>query len=51
MSWQCKEGHEWESCYNSMLKQNSWCKICSSKQNGINQRLTLDECQQIADER
>ena len=51
MLWQCKEGHEWKASYGSIKNSKTWCKICSSKQNGINQRLTLDECQQTAKER
>jgi len=46
LTWQCKEGHEWEAVPNN-IKQGTWCPVCT-----INaQRDTIEEMQKIAEER
>lgn len=29
--WQCKEGHQWKACWNSIKNGHTWCPICSAK--------------------
>jgi predicted lipoprotein with Yx(FWY)xxD motif len=29
-TWQCKEGHQWKTCYNS-IQQGRWCPFCAHK--------------------
>jgi len=37
LKWQCKEGHEWESNYDTVVgTRRRWCPICSQ---GINERI------------
>lgn len=39
----CSEGHEWETCFDT-IKQGSWCGICGGSKSNI------EECQKLADE-
>ena len=45
MKWKCKEGHQWKTIF-SIIKRGSWCPKCTGTQ-----RLTLEECQNVAKER
>lgn len=27
--WQCKMGHKWNACWNSIKNNNSWCLVCN----------------------
>ena len=29
LEWECSEGHQWSSCFQSMKQHNCWCRICS----------------------
>jgi len=44
--WECEKNHKWEAKYCSVNNGNSWCPECSGKQ-----KLTLENCQMIAEER
>ena len=45
LTWQCKEGHQWET-NPALIKQGHWCPACVSKQKG-----TIGEMQKIAQKR
>ncbi len=44
LSWQCKEGHQWEAPYSRILK--SWCPKCAG-----NAKLSIKDAQRIAQEK
>jgi hypothetical protein len=46
MKWQCKEGHTWETTFNKIKNEKTWCPSCAGKL-----KLTLKEMQAIAKER
>ena len=49
MKWKCKEGHEWDTCFNAVNIGGTWCKICAYKV--LNRGLccmTLQQCQEFA---
>jgi len=45
LSWQCREGHQWEATPNR-VQQGSWCAVCAGLKKG-----TIEEMQEIARER
>jgi hypothetical protein len=46
MRWQCSQKHEWVATFHNIKTHHHWCPTC-----GKSQRLTLDECQQVAQQR
>jgi|GEM_PF-631599 len=44
LNFRCREGHEWSVTPNSMKKNKTWCKVCSS----ISQRTSIEVYKQIA---
>lgn len=42
--WQCKRGHEWESNYETVIRQSKWCGLCE----GRIQRVTLLRAKELA---
>jgi hypothetical protein len=47
LEWQCECGNTWNAILNS-IRQGSWCRICSHKKVGFNNRLSLQDCQSHA---
>ena len=45
LTWQCKEGHQWQANPNN-IKKGTWCPACACQTKG-----TIDEMQEIAAER
>lgn len=45
LTWQCKEGHQWEAIPNS-VKQGHWCPFCAGVRKGA-----IEEMQEIARDR
>jgi queuine/archaeosine tRNA-ribosyltransferase len=45
LTWQCREGHQWEALPNN-VKRGSWCPVCVTMRNG-----TIDEMKRIAEAR
>jgi hypothetical protein len=43
MQWKCKEGHTWFAKFGNVKNGGSWCHTCSG-----NEKLTLEECQELA---
>jgi len=50
LKWRCKEGHIWDAPADS-IKSGHWCPVCGIKKRSDAQRGTLEEIQQIAEER
>ena len=49
LRWRCKDGHEWDSAPQSMLKHNgSWCPICGRTNAGLNRRTSVEEWRELA---
>jgi hypothetical protein len=48
LTWKCKENHEWEANYNSVVINNTWCKICAYKILNKNMCLSIEECKEFA---
>ncbi|MFJ8103913.1 hypothetical protein [Lysinibacillus sp. NPDC096212] len=48
--WQCSEGHTWKSSPYS-IKNGAWCIKCANKKNADKRRATIEDMQEIADER
>ena len=51
MKWQCKEGHEWKSTYGNIKNQNHWCPTCYDERRGETLKLSIEDCQKLAEER
>jgi hypothetical protein len=50
LRWRCAKGHEWDAAPD-MVKQGTWCEICSKKESGKKRRLKIEEMHSIAKER
>ena len=48
--WQCAEGHTWKATPNS-IRRGSWCKKCSTEIMAEQQRLSINDMQEIAEKR
>jgi hypothetical protein len=46
LTWECSDGHNWQAQATSVLKQGTWCPICSG-----NTKLTLKQMQELAKDR
>jgi hypothetical protein len=51
LTWQCAQGHKWDSSPDSVKNQESWCPQCGYKKMGKGRQLSIIEMQQIAKER
>ena len=52
MRWRCSEGHEWEAKGKSIIRNKSWCPICSIKIVGnAVRKWSLDKINSVAVER
>ena len=50
LRWRCEEGHEWEA-KPSNVKSGTWCRRCSYTKIGDIRRSTIEDMQDIAEER
>jgi hypothetical protein len=50
LRWRCAKGREWDAAPD-MVKQGTWCKICSKKESGEKRRLKIEEMHYVAKER
>ncbi len=50
MKWQCKEGHKWETTYDT-VKQGAWCLICRRAESGKRRQIGLQPFKKIAKEK
>lgn len=47
LRWRCTKEHEWDAAPD-MVKQGTWCEICSKKESGKKRRLKIEEMHSIA---
>jgi len=47
LRWRCAKGHEWDAAPEA-VKRGTWCEICVKQENGIKQRLTIEDMHSIA---
>ena len=51
LKWKCECGYEWEATPSCMKSRDSWCPKCAAKKRGENQRLGIEEMQNLAKSR
>lgn len=51
LEWMCSEGHIWEARPDNVKNQGHWCPFCNKGKTGYNVKLTIEEMQQIAEDR
>jgi hypothetical protein len=44
MSWECSEGHRWDSNFDHIKNRDQWCAICAGRV-----RLTITDCREFAE--
>lgn len=47
LTWQCKEGHVWETPY-SVIKMGHWCPTCGVIKNSSGQRFSIKNAKELA---
>jgi len=50
LHWECSQGHQWEA-KPMHIKRGHWCHICGARQSHENQRSTIEEMHQLAENR
>src|SRR5438270_764882 len=43
MTWQCKNGHIWDTALNTVKNMNTWCRYCSHV------KYTIGDCKKLAE--
>lgn len=49
LTWKCSYGHKWKSTFDNIKNNEKWCPDCANKIRGDKQRLTVEDCRDLAE--
>lgn len=50
LHWRCEKNHEWHAVWGN-IQQGQWCPKCAATKRGLDRRVGIDRCRQIAIDR